>query len=62
MMKNDTIEDSMIEREVANPLRMLSAYFMTTATMIPPSAWGGGGGGGGGGVVITAATHSITNL
>lgn len=36
--KKDTIEDSTIEREVAKPFRMLSAYFITKETIIPPSA------------------------
>ncbi len=27
-----------MEREVANPLRMLSAYFITAATIRPPTA------------------------
>ena len=32
------IQEMMMEREVANPFRMLSAYFTTTATMSPPTA------------------------
>ena len=36
--KKDTTEESIMEREEAKPLRMLSAYFITTATMMPPSA------------------------
>lgn len=36
--KNATKEDSMMEREVAKPLRILSAYFMTMATAMPPRA------------------------
>lgn len=30
--------DVMMDRDVANPLRMLSAYLMTTATTNPPMA------------------------
>lgn len=30
--------DTMMDREVANPLRMLSAYLMTTAMTNPPTA------------------------
>lgn len=32
--------ETMMDREVANPLRMLSAYLMTTATTKPPRACG----------------------
>ena len=36
--KKDIREERMMEREVANPFRILSAYFITTATIIPPNA------------------------
>merc|ERR1719150_1831076 len=34
----DTMHVMIIAREVANPFRMLSAYFTTTATRSPPMA------------------------
>ena len=43
-IKKEIREETMIEIEVAKPFKMLSAYFMTTATVIPPSAWGREGG------------------
>lgn len=36
--KYEMTADMMMDREVANPLRMLSAYLMTTATTNPPRA------------------------
>lgn len=36
--KYETSADKMMDVDVANPLRMLSAYFMTTATTNPPPA------------------------
>ena len=35
---HDTTEDTMIEKVVAKPLRILSAYLMVAATTIPPNA------------------------
>jgi len=37
-MKYDTSEERTIEREVAKPFRILSAYFITAATIRPPAA------------------------
>ena len=36
--KYEMTADVMMDTEVANPLRMLSAYLMTTATTNPPRA------------------------
>jgi hypothetical protein len=36
--KRDTKHDTTIETEVANPFKTLSAYFTTSATIIPPKA------------------------
>mmetsp|Transcript_7954 Transcript_7954/g.17422 ORF Transcript_7954/g.17422 Transcript_7954/m.17422 type:complete len:106 (+) Transcript_7954:70-387(+) len=37
--KTEMVDATMIDTEVAKPLRMLSAYRITTATRRPPQAW-----------------------
>ena len=36
--KYEILHDKIIEMEVANPFKILSAYFTTTAIRIPPNA------------------------
>ena len=38
-INTDATEDKMMAIDVANPLRILSAYLTTTATIRPPTAW-----------------------
>jgi len=45
----DTTHAMTMAADVANPFRMLSAYFMTTATRIPPNDWS---------VIIKSTTES----
>ena len=37
-MKNEPTDEKMIGKDAANPLRMLSAYLIVTATNRPPKA------------------------
>jgi hypothetical protein len=38
-MKYEIIEDNIIDKDVAKPFKILSAYLITTATTMPPKAY-----------------------